>query len=281
MSPRDSEQILTEPAPPPSRAIRYGPEPTNFGHLRLPSETAGAGAALVVLFHGGFWRKRYDLQHLGHLAAALTAEGVATWSIEYRRVGDGGGWPITCQDAAHGVAFVEQLAAAYGLDLSRVVLIGHSAGGHLALWVAAAERALGIRAWDPALWRPRALIGLAPVADLRLAMSLGLGSGAVDEFLGSENADAEVAFASPAELVPLGLPQVLVHGERDQNVPLEVTRAYAERARAAGDSVDVVSVAECGHFELIDPRSAAWPVVRDAVLGGLSSAWQRPGGQTS
>jgi acetyl esterase/lipase len=267
---RDSEAVLTEPPPLPWRVVRYGPEPLNFGHLRLPSGPVGEPFAVVVLLHGGFWRARYGLSHLGHLAAALAVEGVATWSVEYRRVGNGGGWPTTCGDAARGVAFVEQLAVHYPLDLLRVLVLGHSAGGHLALWVGAAERSLGMRAWDAARWQPRMLVGLAPVADLRLALALDLGAGAVRDFLGSDDAQAVLPLASPTELVPLGVPQVLVHGERDQTVPLAVSRKYAERARAAGDRVDLVAIPDCAHFELIDPLSAAWPVVRETVRRALS-----------
>jgi len=139
-----SEDILTLPAPPADARIAYGPDPLQFGDLRLPTAASGGGDGpfpLVVLIHGGYWRNRYDLAYFGHAAAALTATGFATWNIEYRRVGDaGGGWPGTLLDVAAATDYARTLAATQPIDLDRVVALGHSAGGQLAAWLAARRR---------------------------------------------------------------------------------------------------------------------------------------------
>ncbi|HYF64217.1 MAG TPA: alpha/beta hydrolase, partial [Herpetosiphonaceae bacterium] len=123
-----SESILSQPAPPADLRLAYGPDPLHFGDLRLP---AGPGPhPLVIVVHGGFWRNRYDLEHIGHVCAALTARGLATWSIEYRRIGDpGGGWPGTFLDAGRAADYARELAPRFNLDLERTVSAGHSAGG--------------------------------------------------------------------------------------------------------------------------------------------------------
>src|SRR3954469_3797173 len=127
--------LLSAPSPPADLRIAYGPDPLHFGDLRVP--TGGGPHPVALVVHGGFWRNRYDLEHIGHLCAALTAEGVATWSIEYRRLGDtGGGWPGTFADVAAAAKYLRTLTPLYDLDLGRVVTMGHSAGGHLALWLA-------------------------------------------------------------------------------------------------------------------------------------------------
>src|SRR5918912_426668 len=130
---RDSHDILSDPPPPAADArIVYGPEPLQFGDLRLP--TGGGPHPLLVVVHGGYWKANWNLIHTGHLCVALAADGIASWNVEYRRVGDpGGGWPGTVEDVGRGVEFVRELAERFPLDLERVALLGHSAGGNLAL----------------------------------------------------------------------------------------------------------------------------------------------------
>jgi acetyl esterase/lipase len=209
------------------------------------------------VIHGGFWRAQYDLQHIGHVCAALTDQcGVVTWSLEYRRVGQpGGGWPGTLLDVAAGTRFVTELATRYDLDLARVVTLGHSAGGHLALWAASETRLA------------RGVVSLAGVADLRYGAEQRIGRGAVQDFLSGEPADVPERYraASPLERLPLGAPQVLVHGMDDDTVPFEISRRYWQAAIAAGDDARLVSLPMTGHFELIDPLSDAWETVRGAV----------------
>ncbi|HLJ50783.1 MAG TPA: alpha/beta hydrolase [Bryobacteraceae bacterium] len=241
--PRD---ILEIPPPPADKRISYGQLPLHFGDLRLPS---GSGPhPLLIFIHGGFWRARYNLDYAGHLSAAVTAAGVATWNLEYRRAGDvGGGWPGTCEDVLRGVLHVRQLATTYPLDLNRIVVAGHSAGGHLALWVAA-QHALPLRA----------AISLGGVADLQRAYDLGIGSHAVAEFLGGPPFP-EVA---PLDLLPFATPQVLIHGTADDVVPIEVAESFAQ----ASSNARLVRLDGADHFDLVDPRSSFFPdVLRQMV----------------
>ena len=247
--------ILTRTPPAAHIRLAYGSHDLQFGDLRLPDRPPPWPVTIVI--HGGFWRARYDLEHIGHLCAALTEQaGTATWSLEYRRVGQpGGGWPGTLQDVAAGTNFVSQLASEYPFDLERTVTIGHSAGGQLALW-AASETKL-----------PRGAVSLAGVADMRYAADLRIGNAAVQDFLGGEPADVPERYvaASPFERLPLGVSHVLVHGTDDDTVPFEIAERYLKAAKSAGDEVRLVGLERTGHFELIDPLSDAWPAVREAV----------------
>jgi acetyl esterase/lipase len=263
--------ILSIPPAPDGIHIAYGPDPNQFGELRLP--TGSGPYPVVVVLHGGFWRAAYDLKHIGWLCVALTRAGAATWSLEYRRIGqDGGGWPGTFTDAGLGIDSLRQMAGQYHLDLSRVVVIGHSAGGHLALWAGGRSR---LPAGDPLyVANPLPLHGvvsLAGVADLRQGYDLGLSARVVRDLLGGSptQVPARYASGSPAALLPLGLPQRLIHGTEDDIVPIEIARSYAAAARAKGDDAQLLDLPKTGHFELIDPRSGAWPTVRDTTLGLL------------
>src|SRR6266542_2664570 len=254
---------------PADRAIRYGAERSQFGELRLPVGVDGP-APVVVVVHGGFWRVQYALDHIGTLCAALTREGWATWSIEYRRLGEpGGGWPGTFLDAAAGLEAVRELAEGYPLDLDRVVTMGHSAGGHLALWLAARGHVPAQSDIAPVgeSLPLRGAVGLAAVSDLREAVRLGLNAHVASQLMGGapERFPERYAAGSPAELVALGARTVLVHGEADDVVPVEMSRGYWERATAAGEAAELVTLHGAGHFELIDPRTWAYGSVRDAV----------------
>jgi acetyl esterase/lipase len=255
-APRPMSTPILDLTPPPADArIAYGKGPQQFGDLRVPKGAGPFPAAIVI--HGGYWRAAYSLDHIGHLCAALTRAGVATWSLEYRRIGDaGGGWPGTGEDVASGAVYLRKLAERYPLDLSRVAAVGHSAGGQLALWLAAQHKI--------AL---RGVVSLAGVADLRRAWELRLSDGVVADFLGGspEQAPERYRQASPMELVPLGVPQRLVHGTKDDIVPIEISRGYQKAAAAAGDDARLIELEGAGHFELIDPRSREWPAVARAV----------------
>jgi len=225
---------------------------------------------VAVVIHGGCWLAEYDLGYMSGLAAGLAEAGVATWSVEYRRVGnDGGGWPGTFVDVAAAADHLRMLAGVHELDLTRVVAVGHSAGGHLALWLAARHR---LACDDPlrgAAPLPLAgVVALAGIPDLdSYAAPEGCGA-AVAELLGGEpNAVPDrLRRASPIELLPLGCRQTLIVGDRDAIVPDEQARRYSERAVAAGDPAEVRAVESAGHFELVVPGSVAWPTVRAAVL---------------
>ena len=229
---------------------------------------------MVILVHGGFWRAQYGLDWMDALAEDLSERGIASWNIEYRRVGDpgGGGWPGTLQDVACAADHLRVLAGEHELDLRRVVAVGHSAGGHLAFWLAGRTRM-------PAATRdlfggeatPLPLCGavsLAGVVDLREGWKRGLGHGAVQGLIGGspQKFPERFAAASPAELLPLGVPQVIVHGSADDRVPLELSQDYASSAAAAGDEVRMHALPGVDHFAPIEPASDAWSLTVDEIM---------------
>jgi len=236
---RNSEDILTDPPPPPADArLAYGPEPLQFGDLRLAE---GVSPPLAVVLHGGYWKATYNLIHTGHMCRALTEAGIATWNVEYRCVGvPNGTWPSAGDDVALAVEFARELP----VDQERVVLVGHSAGGQLALWA-------GKRAKLP-------VVALAPVSDVRESASRTGPDGPPARFM----APKHFADGSPLELLPLGVPQLVIHGTEDESVPYEMSRRYVE---AAAGEAELVTLEGVGHFEPIDPLSSEWPQVRSAI----------------
>lgn len=261
-----SDAILSLAPPPADLRLAYGGDANQFLDLRLPP---GKGPHPVVLnIHGGFWRARYDLAHAGHLCAALTRKGIATCNLEYRRVGNtGGGWPGTFDDVRSGLRFLSTVAAKYALDLRRTVVAGHSAGGHLALWLAAKAPP----APSTAATVLRGVVALAPLSDLRRAWELHLSNDAVVELLGGTPAQVgeHYADASPIEL-PIGVAQRLIHGSADEVVPIEMSRSYLARKSVRHEDVRLIEPPHGDHFDLIDPGSQAWPRVEEAVLGLLT-----------
>ncbi|MEA2574728.1 MAG: hypothetical protein QOH93_2026 [Chloroflexia bacterium] len=269
-----ARDIFAQTPVPAEHRIPYGPNEFQFGDLRLPSnpksEIPNPKFPIVVFIHGGFWRSQYDLTHAGHAANALTEAGLATWSIEYRRIGQpGGGWPGTFQDVGAAVDYLRVLAPQYNLDLSRVVVVGHSAGGHLAAWVASRHR---IPAGDPLYTADplpvKAAVPLAGVVDLRRAWELKLSNGVVEDFMGgSPDAVPErYASASPIEMLPSGVPMRLIHGTDDGIVPIEISERYVQAAQQRGDDVKLVTLEGAEHFELINPDTKEWQVVVSTIL---------------
>jgi acetyl esterase/lipase len=242
------------------RTERYGPGRDQVADLHLPAGDApAAGWPVVVVIHGGFWRERYRRDLTVPLAEDLAARGFAAWNLEYRRVPEDqrDTWPATLVDVATGVDHLHRLDAP--LDRDRVATVGHSAGGHLALWAAGRIRLpLAAPGAAPRL-RPSAAVGLAPVADLLGAERDGLGAGAPAAMLGgsSEAVPDRWATADPARLVGHGAPVLLVHGTFDEDVPPSQSEAYAAAARAAGDEVTVVT-GPVDHMSLIDPGGELW-----------------------
>jgi len=238
------------------RTFHYGPHESQVGDLYLP---AAPTPPVVCLLHGGFWRTPYGRDEFAPVAKDLVERGYAVWNIEYRRRGKpGGGWPGTLDDVAAAVDHLATLANdGIDLDLARVTVVGHSAGGHLALWVAARHQHALMR--TPVRVQPIAAAGLAPVADLARTWALGAGTGAVDEFLGGSPSQypERYACASPIEMLPLGIDQLVIHGAKDEALPVELSRRYAAAAQAAGDKVAYVELPDAGHMDFLDPGSQA------------------------
>jgi acetyl esterase/lipase len=199
----------------------------------------------------------YGRDQMTAIAQDLATRGFAVWNLEYRRLGTAtGGWPGTFDDAIAGIGHLASLVAdGIDLDLDRVTVVGHSAGGHLALWSAARKQRLQIRA----------AVGLAPVADLVRAYELGVGGGAVAELLGGTPTDQAARYqaASPRAMLPLGVRQLVIHGTADEVVPVEIARNYTHAARAAGDRVDLLELAHTGHMDFLDPSSTAHATLCD------------------
>ena len=242
----------------PYETVRYGTEPDQFGQLWPPAGTGRVPARAVVLLHGGYWRHRYRLDLMEPLAADLSARGYAVWNLEYRRIGTpGGGWPNLFRDVAAGLDALTGVAG-HGLDPSGVAVVGHSAGGHLALWACAARGRSG-----PGRTAPTFAVSLAGVCDLVEAARQRLSHGAVLELLGGEPAEVPDRYreACPTLLLPLGVRQLVVHGTEDGDVPFEFGPRYVTAARAAGDECELLALPGVEHFALIDPASAAWAAV--------------------
>lgn len=248
------------------QTLRYGDGTEHVMELWRPSGDRPAPA--VVVIHGGFWHAAYDRTHVRPLCAAFADSGHLTVAVEYHRVGQRrGGWPGTLQDIADGLDALPGLTD--GLVVAeRTVLVGHSAGGHLALWAALRHR---LRPGNPGYrsdrLSPAGVVSLAGVCDLDAAAALGLGDGAVESFLGGGPAvrHSRYQVANPARLLPMGRPAVLVHGEEDDLVPLEISERFHDMAVAAGDDITLTRLAGVGHFDVIDPDSAAFPAVLDAI----------------
>jgi acetyl esterase/lipase len=272
--------VLSAVPPPANHRIHYGPGAYQFGDLRLPVSAAKGAVPLVVFLHGGWWQSAYDLTYAGHLCAALKQVGVATWSIEYRRVGfTGGGWPTTFQDVAAGFDYVATLAKSYPVDLNRVIAMGHSAGGHLAFWLAGRHHV----AETSVIHEPqpkvalRGLIALAGVVDLRLTCDLsGYFTFAHDKhevygLMGGGPIDLPDRYraGNPGDLLPLSVPQILIQGSEDGQIPPELPGRWVEMARRQGDRVKVMMIPSADHFDVVDPESKAWATVQAAVLSML------------
>ena len=262
--------IAAMPLPEAGKRLPYGKGPLQFGELRVPAGKGPHPVALII--HGGCWLSAFNYQHITNLSANLTKAGLATWTIEYRRVGDSrGGWPGTFLDVAAAADHLRTLSAQYPLDLKRVVAVGHSAGGQLALWLAARRRLDPDSELHAANPLPLAgVVSLAGITDLKM-YSVGADNScnaSVKPLLGGtpEEKPHRYAQVSPLELLPLGVPLRLIHGARDSLVPPSMARAFADQAKAQGDEVKIEILDDAGHFELVAPQSTAWPVVRDAVL---------------
>jgi acetyl esterase/lipase len=274
MGPAEFQSLPSQPA---DHRIAYGRDPNQFADLRIPA-TPGPHP-VAILIHGGCWKADYaTLRDMAPIADALKAEGIATWNVEYRRLAQpGSGWPGTYEDVGHGVDYLRHIAGQYRLDLDHVIVVGHSAGGHLAMWVAAHKRlppGSVLHVADPL--PIRGVVDLAGPGDMETEIAVEVGacqSRVVEELLGGSPADVPERYAqvSASRMLPLGVSQVLVWGDHDNLRPMWLGEKYAQAATAAGDSVELLIVPGLGHFEVASPYSTAWPKVRGAIRSLLQT----------
>ncbi len=281
-------QILDRPELAATRAdhkIAYGKDALQYGELWLPPEKSLDPLPVVVLIHGGCWRADLPGPELVRfLADDLRKQGVAVWSLTYRRVGHaGGGYPGTFNDIANGVDHLRALREKYSLDLDRMVVTGHSAGGHLALWAAARSRiptgsAIGVDAsTTPLVFK--AVVGIAAIPDLAHFARAGAhacGEKTVDQLVDIANrratgaaANAPYCDTSPSEMLPLGVKQILIHGVYDGIVPPSIGWRYQSMAEKKGDAIELVTLENAGHFELIAPWTPTGKVVVKRIVAAL------------
>jgi acetyl esterase/lipase len=256
------------------RTFQYGRDESQQGDLYLP---AGHSRPVVCLLHGGFWRMPYGRDQMVDVAHDLVAHGFAVWNLEYRRLGAPGvAWSAILDDVAAGVDHLADLSGeAGGVDLRRVFVAGHSAGGHLALCAAARSHA----PVTPSMRvRVCGVAGLAPIADLAGAYEKRSGGEVVAELLGGTPAAHPelLRAASPIEMLPLRVRQLIVHGVEDTAVPIELSRRYAQAAEHAGDDIELVELADTGHMEFLDARSDAHTTLRRWLLAAVTDSTLTP-----
>lgn len=267
----DWPDLLGRPMPSLSETIAYGPGPLQFGELWLP---AGQGPHPVVLMvHGGCWLSSVaKLGIMNYVAEDLRQRGYAVWNIEYRGIDrDGGGYPGTFQDVAAAADELTAIAPRYGLDLDRLVAVGHSAGGHLVLWLAARPRLPATSPLKSAHPLPiPAVLSLGGLPDLAAVRALGdqsCGAETVDRLVGPAGAAHRDVYAdtSPAELPAGHDEEVLINADTDPIAPAEMGAAYAARMKARGARIRQETIRESGHVELIAPGTAAWSRASEVI----------------
>lgn len=250
--------------------IAYGPAPAQVIDLFLPKAAKGPHPVIVLLHGGCFLAQFQGLAQTSAIAADLTRHGYAVWNVDYRKLGEAGaGYPGTFQDVATAVDRLRVEAPKYGLDTRRVIAVGHSAGGHLALWAAGRSRlpaASPLRTPDP---QPiRAVLSLAGIGDLEnqaKVFAIPCGDDTLERLVGISTRSKPYADTSPAALLPMGVRVVMMHGAYDPVLPPYTGRAYALMARKAGDRAEVVTLADAGHFDVAMPTTAAWKQVAATV----------------
>lgn len=266
---RDVNLLHSKPA---NYRIYYGEDHLQYGDLRIPD---GRGPyPIAIIIHGGCWVSTFaNVENTSAFADALRDRGIATWNIEYRREDNqGGGWPGTFQDVANAMDFLRELQVRYRLDLNQLIAIGHSAGGHLALWLAARGRLPSdslLFTREPLL--PRGVLVLGGVPDLKVFRRQAEKTCEGDVILkllgnSTEQLAKRYQETSPINLLPLGVSQILIYGTEDQAVPRQYARHYAHLAEQAGDKIKLINVADAAHHEYIVPNSLSWPLVKKSVL---------------
>lgn len=240
----------------PSSAVSYGVFPDQVGDLRRPEPDS---RSLAILVHGGLWREEWTRDTMDGLAVLLAEMGYVTWNLEYRRIGTGGGWPESFNDVASAISQAQELI---GINASQTVVIGHSAGGTMALWTAgeSTKRTSAARAGLPKIGLPKIglIVGLAAITDLIKAQRDGLGEGSALRLAGRRQPEADEY--SPRQRLPTGIPALLANGTEDGLVGLDFGRDFAATARGAGDEVELLEL-DCGHLDLIDPNGESFRTV--------------------
>jgi acetyl esterase/lipase len=273
MTPADLQSL---PARDADHRVPYGDDPNQFADLRLPS-TRGPHP-VVVLVHGGCWKANYaTLRDLAPMGDALKGAGIASWNIEYRRLGHpGGGWPGTYADVGRAIDHLRQVAPRHDLDLSRVAVVGHSAGGHLAMWTAMRQRLSPKSSLFSADPLPlRGVINLAGTIDMReniAHMERECRDTVVTSVLGGTPASVPERYreVTATTMVPLGVEQILIWGEHEEFMPLPLARRHVDAAIKAGDRARLIVIPGIGHFESASPRSTAWRTVLEAIRSLLT-----------
>jgi acetyl esterase/lipase len=283
LTPADIDALPSKPA---DARIAYGPGERQVAELRLPRSAANAPAPfpVAIVLHGGCWVSKFaTLRNTAALADALRDAGIATWNVEYRAADNpGGGWPGTFLDAARAADHLRSIAAPYRLDLARVAAIGHSAGGHLALWLAARHRLAPSSPLHAAKPLPlRGVVSLAGIPDLAAFREHGktpCEGDVVAQLMGGGPAEVPERYrqGSPSEQLPLGVPQFLIAGAEDATVPPRFAESYAAAARRAGDEARLLLIPRCAHHEYNAPAAAPWPHIL-AALAALLGAGLTPG----
>jgi acetyl esterase/lipase len=253
----------------------YGTDPSQWGELFLPVlPDGGTHRGVVVVIHGGYWRSQYGAELGEPLAADLASRGMATWNLECRRAGNGGGWPGTFQDILAGIDKLQELAGPHSLDLADVVALGHSAGGHLAVWAAGRDRLglLGLErehrdvGADAGGVRLTGVVSQSGVLNLAEAERLNLSNGAVVNLLGGPSSEfpGRHRYTHPMAALPLDVPVYAVHTTEDEDVPLLMSESYVEASRGGQVPAELVTVPG-DHFALIDPEAPAFVTCRELV----------------
>ena len=270
-----TEDVNQLPSTTPDHQIAYGDDSNQIADLRLPEGQAPHPVAIVI--HGGCWLSKIANYHnTSALSDALRRIGIATWNIEYRRVDNpGGGWPGTFLDVAHATDYLRVISKLYNLDLERVIVLGHSSGGQLALWVAARhqipkENPLYIE--NPL--KVRGVIALGPATDLRNLEPTDeeiCGDDVITKLVGGlpDKVPNRYRYASPIEFLPMGVPQTVIIGAQDMPILLEESKVYVADAESKGDEAQLLIVDHASHHEVVAPGSTAWLTVRSTVLSML------------
>jgi acetyl esterase/lipase len=246
--------------------VRYGDDQSQVAELLLPD--AFGPYPVVVLIHGGWWQPGWDRRGVRELARDIVREGYATWNLEYRLVGEpGGGWPGTFEDIAAGVDTLAEKAGDFNFDLTRVIFLGHSAGGQLALWAASRSTfEAGFVGADPAV-SPTTVISLAGVCDLVTGAEENLGNGAIPQLMGGMPDEVPLSYlsASPIDLDPGPSRHLLVHSVGDEIVPVSQSRSYVEVATSRGADVEYIELPDDDHFSVLDTETEAWEALLDRL----------------